>query len=73
MTYDRLVNYHMNRLKDKNADVRLSAIEELRKLGRIEALDALKDLFQTDPDEEVRKAAQSAGREIFVKNQETSE
>lgn len=63
----RLVDYHMSRLKDKSPEARLKAIQELVLLEDISALDALQEIFKTDPDEEVRKAAQHAGREIFLK------
>lgn len=62
----RVVNYHIGRLKDKNPEVRLKSIEELRLIGDIAALDPLKEVFETDEDPAVRKAAQEAGRQIFV-------
>ncbi|MCC7451408.1 MAG: HEAT repeat domain-containing protein [Anaerolineae bacterium] len=64
---NRVVNYHIGRLKDKNPAVRLKSINELRLLGDPEALGALEEIFRTDPDVEVRKAAQAAGFEIFTK------
>ena len=63
----RLVEYHVSRLKDKSPEARIKAIQELVLLEDISVLDALQELFKNDPDEEVRKAAQQAGREIFVK------
>lgn len=63
----RLVMYHINRLQDKNPDVRKKAITELALLGDTDALEALQAVFKTDPDLDVRKAAQEAGREIFLK------
>lgn len=67
----RVVDYHINRLKDKRAEIRLDAIRELELLGAGEALEPLKDLFQNDDDMDVRKAAQQAGRAIFMQVQET--
>jgi HEAT repeat protein len=64
---NRVVNYHIGRLKDKNPDVRLKSINELRLIGDPEALSALEEIFRTDPEIEVRKAAQAAGYEIFTK------
>jgi len=64
----RLVEYHISRLKDKSPEARIKAIQELVLLEDISALDALQEVFRNDPDEEVRKAAQQAGRELFVKN-----
>ena len=66
----KLVTYHIARLKDRNVDVRLSSIHELAELGDPEALGALQEAFKTDPDIHVRKAAQEAGRLIFVKQQQ---
>jgi hypothetical protein len=65
----KLVSYHIGRLKDKNTDVRLKSIAELKELGDPEALEALQDVFKNDSDLQVRKAAQEAGRAIFLKNQ----
>ncbi len=69
MVNRRLVDYHMSRLSDKNREVRLKSIEELRLLADPLALDALKNVFDVDIDPDVRKAAQEAGREIYLKNQ----
>ncbi|MGQ9889695.1 MAG: HEAT repeat domain-containing protein [Aggregatilineales bacterium] len=63
----QLVHYHIARLKDKNPAVRLKAINELALLGDPEALEALEAVFQQDPNSEVKKAAQAAGRAIFLK------
>jgi HEAT repeat protein len=64
----RLVEYHINRLKDKSPQARLAAIEELLLLEDPDALEALEQVYQNDPDPAVRKAAQKAGRQIFLKN-----
>ncbi len=66
----KLVTYHIARLKDKNAGVRLSSIHELAELGDPEALEALQEAYKTDTDLEVRKAAQEAGRQLFLKRQQ---
>lgn len=55
------------RLSDKSRDVRLKSIQELRLLADPAALEALEKVFATDDDPEVKKAAQEAGREIFLK------
>ncbi len=65
----KLVAYHVGRLKDKNTEVRLKSIAELKELGDPEALEALQEVYKHDSDLVVRKAAQEAGRAIFVKNQ----
>lgn len=64
----KLINYHIRRLQDKRPDVRIKSIRELALLGAEEALEALHEVFQNDPDDEVKRAAQEAGREIFVKS-----
>lgn len=67
MVNRRLVDYHIMRLSDKSRDVRLKSIQELRLLADPAALEALEKVFATDDDPEVKKAAQEAGREIFLK------
>ena len=64
---NRLLEYHLSRLKDKSPAARISAIQELVHIGDSSVLEALQEVYKTDPDEEVRKAAQKAGREIFLK------
>jgi len=64
----QLVNYHINRLKNKSRDVRLAAVAELRELGDVDALEPLQEVYKNDVDPDVRKAAQEAGRVIFVNN-----
>jgi len=66
----QLVRYHIARLKDKNPAARLKAINELALLGDPEALESLKIVFRDDPDADVKKAAQEAGRAIFLKQRE---
>lgn len=69
----KLVEYHIARLKDKSATVRLEAIQELELLSDKDSLDALQAIFKNDPNEDVRRAAQKAGRSIFTKNQSKPE
>jgi HEAT repeat protein len=64
----KIVDYHIARLQDKNAEVRLKSIQELRDLGDLHALVPLESVFRTDPDPAVRKAAQEAGRAIYLKS-----
>jgi HEAT repeat protein len=66
----RILAYHLGRLQDKNPDIRKKSILELALLGDADALEALQDVFQNDPDLEVRKAAQEAGRVIFLKQKQ---
>lgn len=69
----QLIDYHIGRLKDKNPSVRLKSIKELVLLEASEALETLRDVFQHDANEDVRKAAQEAGRIIFRKEHGTKE
>lgn len=68
----RIVAYHLARLQDKSRDIRMKAIQELGLLGDPDALEPLREVFRSDPDPEVRKAAQDAGRVIFLKQHEQS-
>lgn len=68
MPVKKLVEYHINRLKDKSPELRLKAIRELELLADPDALEALQNVYENDDDHEVRKAAQQAGRSIFLKN-----
>ncbi|MDQ7024557.1 MAG: HEAT repeat domain-containing protein [Anaerolineae bacterium] len=69
----KLVEYHISRLKDKNPAIRLVAIQELELLADMESLEVLQDVFNNDPDEEVRRVAQQAGRTIFLKHRANTE
>jgi HEAT repeat protein len=64
---NRVVDYHIGRLKDKNPEVRLKSINELKLLGDPAALEPLEEVYHSDPEPEVRKAAQAAGLAIFLK------
>lgn len=66
----RIVAYHISRLQDKSVEVRLKAINELSHTADQEALDALRSVFEKDSDVSVRKAAQEAGRTVFLKLKE---
>jgi HEAT repeat protein len=68
----RIVAYHISRLQDKSRDVRLKSIAELALMADEDALNALRELVEKDPDTEVRKAAQEAGRAIFKMLREQS-
>jgi HEAT repeat protein len=68
----KLVAYHLVRLEDKDPSVRIKAIQELAELGDSEVMARLQDVFKTDPSQDVRKAAQEAGRRIFLSQQQTS-
>lgn len=68
MPTNKLVDYHIARLKDKNKEVRLKAIHELAQLADPASLDALHEIYKSDTDSDVRKAAQQAGREVFAKS-----
>jgi HEAT repeat protein len=69
----RVVEYHIGRLKDKNPDVRLKSISELKLIGDPAALEPLEEVFRNDAEADVRKAAQEAGLEIFMKKKKMEE
>lgn len=73
MASKKLVEYHIARLKDKNPQIRLQAIQELKLLEAVSAIDVLQEVFDNDSDEEVRKAAQQAGRELFKRRLKTGD
>jgi hypothetical protein len=64
----RLLAYHLERLKNKNKATRLDAINELRLIADAQALEVLEQVYRNDPEPEVRKAAQAAGLEIYMKS-----
>jgi HEAT repeat protein len=70
---NRVVDYHIGRLKDKNPEVRLKSINELKLIGDPAALEPLKDVYESDAEPEVRKAAQDAGRDIFIKQKKSTQ
>lgn len=63
----KLMAFLIARLRDRSVDVRLRTIRELAELGEPGALEALRNVYLNDHDEDVRKAAQEAGRVIFLK------
>jgi HEAT repeat protein len=67
-----LVDYYLPRLQDGDATVRMKTIASLRQFSDPAALTALEQVYHADPDADVRKAAQDAGLEIFVKNRKAS-
>ena len=67
---ERMIAFHLERLKDKNPSVRLKSIEELTLLEATGALEALENVFRNDPDESVRLAAKKAGRTLYFKLKE---
>ena len=70
---ERMIAYHLARLEDKDPQVRIRSIEELALLEATTAYTALEALYRNDPDETVRKAAQKAGRTLFLKMKEKQE
>lgn len=63
----RMINYHIARLRDKRPHIRLDAINELVLLNAFDAMDVLREVYENDSDVDVRKAAQAAGRTLFLK------
>ncbi len=64
---EKLIAYHLHRLKDRDPQVRMDSIHELEELGSVKVLPALRQLFENDPIPEVRKAAQESGRKLYLK------
>lgn len=64
---ERVIAFHIARLKDKNPEVRIRSIEELALLEATGVLGILEEVYHTDPDEKVRQAAKKAGRALFFK------
>lgn len=63
---ERMIAYHLLRLKDKNPEVRIKSIQELALLQATEAFPILEELYRSDEDLLVRKAAQEAGKTLFL-------
>ncbi len=61
------IKFHLIRLNDARPEIRIDAIKGLEALTAAEALDTLKAIYDSDSAVEVRKAAQDAGRAIFLK------
>ncbi|PJF36472.1 MAG: hypothetical protein CUN49_05250 [Candidatus Thermofonsia Clade 1 bacterium] len=55
----------LKRLRDPETAVRRQAIRQIELIGDPRALGALAQLFALDPDLEIRKLAQSAGKSIY--------
>lgn len=75
MARARIIDYHLIQLHDGNTLKRLDAIEQLRLLGAVEALEILRQLCEHDSEYSVRLAAQKAGRHLFgllVRKQDAS-
>jgi HEAT repeat protein len=68
----KLVAYHIGRLRDPSAEVRLKSIQELVELGDPDALEALQALYRTETNPELKAAAQDAGRRIFLQTTKKS-
>lgn len=66
----RVIEYHINRLKDKRPEARLQAVKELELIGDADVLDVLKSVYENDEDADVRKAALIAGRNVFLRLKE---
>ncbi len=63
-----LMDYYLLRLQDGDDAVRLKTVAALRQLGDPAAMGPLEQVYHADPNADVRKAAQEAGLEIYVKN-----
>ena len=64
---EKVLAFHMSRLKDKRPDVQLNAIIELEAMGANaeDAMPALRECFLNASDDQVKAAAQRAGLAIY--------
>ncbi len=60
-----LTQHYIAQLSDSSTVKRLTAIKILETLGASEAMTPLQRVFENDADQEVRRAAQEAGKTIF--------
>jgi hypothetical protein len=65
MVRERLIEYHILRIKKGDKAAKLDSIEQLVLLEAVEALEALRSVVEQDEELEVRRAAQEAGRRLF--------
>ena len=66
MIRERLIEYHLLRIKEGSKAARLDSIEQLVLLEAVEALEALRSVVENDEEVEVRRAALEAGRRLFA-------
>lgn len=64
---EKVIQYHISRLKDKNPEVLVKTIQELAQFGKdaADALPLLESIFWTSQEPSVKKAAQHAARVIL--------
>ena len=62
---ERLIDYHLARLNDRDPQVRIKSINELALLDAVGALEALETVYRTDSEQSVRRAAQIAGKKLY--------
>lgn len=61
----KIIAYHLRRLKDKRPEIRLESINELQEIGDPSVLEVLEEVYKTDTDADVRAAALNAGKVLF--------
>ena len=72
---DKILEYHIARLKKGKIDIQLDTIRELMLLGAQAepALPALRELVENTDNEQVRLAAKKVGQMIFTQAKSSSE
>lgn len=72
---EKIIQYHISRLKDKNPEVLVKTIQELAQFGKdaADALPLLESIFWTSQESSVKKAAQSAARVILEQQKNNQE
>ncbi|MFP4322587.1 MAG: hypothetical protein ACLFTK_09050 [Anaerolineales bacterium] len=65
---EKIIEYHISRLRANRPDVLLDAIAQLEAMGAMAkpALDALQALHDRSVDPEIKEAARQAGFNIFM-------
>jgi hypothetical protein len=65
---EKIIAYHISRLRDKRPEVLMEAIRGLEPMGAaaVEAVEPLRNVFETADDIEVKNAARIAAYNIFM-------
>lgn len=66
MSQQRVIDYHLTRLKDRKTDVRLDALHQLSLLKPDGYIETTKSVFQQDADAGVREAARKLLMQYYV-------
>lgn len=72
---EKILEYHIGRLKNAKPDVQLDTIRELMLLGAQAepALPTLREIFENTDNEQVRVAARKVGQMIYTQSKSAGE